>query len=150
MRSCESCPGGVLCTAENLYPMLRRVYDLHAGGLTDKFDILDALDEDDEALLDKYNNRITRDCWSKAALLTLADVVAERCAENPADVAAVVADVFHQGKSAFQAFPWHLPDLVDQAPDLYAIIAVRLDDAQFADPLGKRAFVKLCKAASYG
>jgi len=52
MRACDICPGGAACAGVNLAPVLVRVLDLYAGGKTDKFEILFALDED-EVEIDK-------------------------------------------------------------------------------------------------
>jgi len=47
MRTCDICPGGAACAGVNLAPVLMRVLNLYAGGKTDKFEILFALDEDE-------------------------------------------------------------------------------------------------------
>ena len=75
MRSCDICPGGEACAGINLAPILVRVFDLYAAGKTDKFDILFALDEDEEELLETYTSNVSRACWSKAALIAIAEVL---------------------------------------------------------------------------
>ena len=81
MRSCDDCPSARGCAGNNLYPVLMQVYDLYAGGMTNKFDILDALDDDSEALLVRFNKLISPVCWSKAALLAMAEAI-ERVASD--------------------------------------------------------------------
>ncbi len=49
--------------------------------MTNKFDILDALDDDSEALLVRFNKLISPVCWSKAALLATAEAI-ERVASD--------------------------------------------------------------------
>ncbi|MCP5366123.1 MAG: hypothetical protein H6907_08585 [Hyphomicrobiales bacterium] len=152
LRSCEECPGTNDCAAENLYPILGRVLALYAGGTTDKFEILFALPEGDEELLEKFDYRVSKTCWTKAALLTLADELAARLPAAPADQAEAVASaVLSTGRDAFARFPWNLPDLVDQAAALYVAVLDRCDDPDaVAAALSRRAFLKVCKAVTYG
>ena len=122
MKTCDDCPGSTLCSGQNLYPVLVRVYDLYGAGLTDKFDILIALDDDDESILDRYTANVSHACWTKAALLA---------------------------RDAFSSFPWNLDALVDEAPELYALIVEKCPDDNLRTALSKRAFVKMCKDIVY-
>lgn len=146
MRSCDDCPGGTECAGSNLHPVLVRVFDLYAAGVTDKFDILEELGDEAEALIEKYDHRISSLCWSKAALLAIADVVAR--SEAGGDTADQAREALTTARDAFERFPWKLDEIVEQAPDLYRAI---LD--QSTNPLdavlSKRAFVKICKDVAY-
>lgn len=139
MRSCDDCPNTSGCAGINLHPVLVRVFDLYAAGTTDKFAILEALSEADEALIEKFDHRVSPVCWSKAALLALADVMA-----RPTDAAAAIAT----GRDAFERFPWRLEDLVEQAADLYQAVAEK-DGGALAETMSKRAFVKICTSIAY-
>jgi len=147
LRSCEKCPGGALCAAEMLRPVLTEVRGLYAGGMTDKMQILLALDEDSEALLAKQIRRVERACWSKAALLAMADVLAAQAGD--ADWPSVVATEIGIAVKAFADFPWHVDDLVAGAPELYAAIVEHDPDGGFAGALSKRQFAKICKTVAY-
>lgn len=156
MRSCDNCPGGAACAGINLAPVLVRVFDLHADGRRDKFEILFALGDDDEELLDTHTADVRRECWTRAALSAIADVLVRREAEIAAavDWRMAVEDTLASAKAAFENFPWHLPDLVEQAPDLHAEIVNRLTGGETADgfegAVSKRAFAKACKAVVFG
>ncbi len=143
MRTCDTCPGGGDCAGLNLHPVLLRVDALFAAGRTDKFDILFALGEEDEALLERFDGQVSKACWTRAALLAIAEILAgEDDAERiRARMAAAVA--------AFERFPWQITELVEQAPDLYGAILEHAPDGPFADALTKRAFVKICKDVAY-
>lgn len=151
MRSCSDCPGAQSCAGNNLHPVLKQVYDLFSSGMTDKFEILDALDDASEELLDRFNHRISPDCWSKAALLTIAEVIAdtvngdEGCERMQEDVRNVVK----QARNSFERFPWQLSALVEQAPDLYQAVLETCPDTDFQDRISKRQMVKICKDVAY-
>ncbi len=72
MRVCDICPGGAACAGINLAPVLVRVFDLYAGGETDKFEILFAPDEDEEELLEIHTTNVSRACWTRATLSAIA------------------------------------------------------------------------------
>ncbi len=150
MRACDDCPNNASCAGTNLHPVLVRVYGLYAGGVTDKFDILDALGDDAETLLMRFNDRLAATCWSKAALLAIAEEIA-RLLDGAADGGTEddVRAAMVMARDAFERFPWRLSELVEQAPDLYQAI---LDIVGRADggPISKRAFVKICKEVAYG
>ena len=78
MRACDICPGGASCAGVNLAPLLVRVFDLYAGGKTDKFKILFDLDEDEEELLEIHTTNVSRACWTRATLSAIAEVLARR------------------------------------------------------------------------
>jgi len=147
MKSCDKCPGGEKCAAEMLHPVLAEVRALYVQGVTDKMQILLALDEDSEALLAKQIRRVERACWSKGALLAMAESLAAGIDDGdwPAAVEAEVGMVI----KAFENFPWHVDDLVDQASDLYAAINERNPESGLADALSKRQFAKICKTVAY-
>ncbi len=152
MRSCDNCPGGDACAGNCLTPILVRVFDLYAGGTTDKFEILFALDEDDEALLETYTANVQRACWTKAGLSAIAEILVRqgRDATEGGDWPAVIEDTLSTARGAFARFPWHLPDLVEQAPDLHANVMERVSGGGFAGAMSKRTFAKACKAIVYG
>jgi hypothetical protein len=132
--------------------VLVRVYDLFAGGKTDKFDILFSLDDADEQILETHTFGVERACWTRAALTAIAEVMVRREDDIMAsgEWQEAAEDILNNAKSAFSKFPWHLPDLVEQAPDLHAEMLERLTGNDFGDSISKRAFAKLCKAVVYG
>lgn len=144
MKSCDDCPGGTECAGNTLHPVLGRVLALYGSGTTDKFDILFALEPGDEALLDKVNHRISPECWSKAALLAIADRLASSAVNG-----AQATETLSTACAAFERFPWRLEDLVSGAPDLYQAIQDLSTDDSFTEAVGKRAFVKICKDIAY-
>jgi hypothetical protein len=152
MRSCDTCPGGDACAGNCLTPVLVRVFDLYAGGMTDKFEILFALDEDEEDLLETYAANVERACWTKAALNAIAEVLVrnERAVVDRDDWPILVEKTLSTAKDAFARFPWHLPDLVEQAPDLYANLMDRVRGDGLSKAMSKRSFAKVCKAIVYG
>jgi len=152
VRSCDDCPSAKGCAGNNLYPVLMRVYDLYAGGMTDKFDILDALDDDSEALLERFNPLLSSVCWSKAALLAITEAI-ERLALDESDgddLEDRVQTAIALAKDAFERFPWRLSEIVEQAPDLYQAVLEACPGGAFAEQVSKRAFVKICKDIAYG
>jgi len=152
MRACDNCPGGDACAGNCLTPVLVRVFDLYAGGTTDKFAILFALDEDDEKLLETYTANVQRACWTKAGLGAIADLLVrhDREAAERDDWPTVIEETLSTARDAFARFPWHLPDLVEQAPDLHAAVMDRIGGDGFAGAVSKRAFAKVCRAIVYG
>jgi hypothetical protein len=152
MRSCDTCPGGDACVGNCLTPVLVRVFDHYAGGKTDKFEILFALDEDEEQLLETYTANVQRVCWTKAGLSAIAEVLVRRegAKAGRGDWPAAIGDTLSTARDAFARFPWHLPDLVEQAPDLHAALMDRIGDHGFSGAVSKRAFAKVCKAIVYG
>jgi len=151
MRACDNCPGGDACAGNCLTPILVRVFDLYAGGTTDKFEILFALDEDDEKLLETYTANVQRACWTKAGLGAIAELLVrhDRKAAGPGDWPTAIEETLVTARDAFARFPWHLPDLVEQAPDLHETVLGRIGDG-FAGAVSKRAFAKACRAIVYG
>ncbi len=161
VRSCDDCPSAQGCAGNNLYPVLMQVYDLYAGGMTNKFDILDALDDDSETLLVRFNKLISPVCWSKAALLATAEAI-ERLAldagggedgggeDGGGKPEARVRAAIALARDAFENFPWRLSEMVAQAPDLYQAVLDACPDGVFAEQVSKRAFVKICKDIAYG
>lgn len=152
MRSCDDCPSAQGCAGNNLYPVLMQVYDLYAGGMTNKFDILDALGDDSEALLVRFNKLISPVCWSKAALLATAEAIERVASDTGEGVEAEdrVRAAITLARDAFERFPWRLSDMAEQAPDLYQAILDACPDGAFAEQVSKRAFVKICKDIAYG
>lgn len=151
MRSCEDCPGGDACSGERLTPVLVRVFDLYAAGMTNKFEILFALGEEDEALLETYTRNVERACWTKAGLGAIADVLVRRAdeADGADDWPAALEATLATARDAFARFPWRLTDLVEQAPDLHEAVLRRTGEGGFAQAVTKRAFAKACKAIVY-
>lgn len=152
MRSCDDCPSAKGCAGNNLYPILMQVYDLYGSGMTNKFDILDALDDESEMLLVKFNKLVSPVCWSKAALLATAEAI-ERLAKGDTsgdELEEQVLAAIAQAKAAFENFPWQLSELVEQAPDLYQAILEACPDTEFSEKISKRALVKMCKEVAYG
>jgi len=142
MRSCDTCPGSTDCAGVNLHPILLQVHGLYAGGVTDKFDILFSLDEASEALLERYDDQVSKACWTKAALLAIADIIATaKDQDSNTLIASAVA--------AFERFPWQITELLEQAADLYQAIVERDPESPFATTLSKREFIKTCKAIAY-
>lgn len=151
MQSCDECPGSVKCTSTHLHPILVRVHDLFAGGMHDKFDILFSLSDEDEEALELCDSQVSRDCWTKAALMAIVEVVGRisQQADRAADAEQQLYATIRTARDAFQRFPWHLEGLVEQAPDLYAQIQQQCPDPELCDRISKRAFVKVCKDIVY-
>lgn len=152
MRSCDDCQGGDSCAGNCLTPVLLRVYDLYAAGRTDKFEILFALDEEDERLLEAHTAKVQRACWTRAALGAIAEALRRRAETAPAggDWPAMLEQTLRTAARAFERFPWHLPDLVEQAAELHAHVSERIDDDAFAAALTRRSFANACKLVVYG
>lgn len=93
-----------------------------------------------------------RECWTKAGLGAIAEVLVryERDAVDSGDWPAVIEDTLSTAKDAFERFPWHLPDLVEQAPELHANVTDRIGGGDFSSAISKRTFTKVCKAVVYG
>jgi hypothetical protein len=135
----------------NLRPVLVRVFDLYAAGVTDKFDILLALGDEDEQILERYTTHVSRVCWSKAALQAIAYVVGRLGHESilPKDVVGRVHETVSMAKDAFSRFPWSLDALVEQSVELYALIVEDCPNAALCEVMNKRLFVKMCKDIAY-
>ncbi len=155
MRSCDTCPGNNECAATNLHPVLAQVLGLYAGGVTDKFDILFALNPGSEELLERFDAKVSPDCWSKAALLVIADSITTLTVGL--DSAASLRDNFEDeiraglalAVDSFERFPWAVSELVEQAPALYQAIVERTAGEDFTGRISKRGFVKLCKEVAF-
>jgi len=135
----------------HLHPILVRVFDLYAGGTQDKFDILFSLSEEDEEALELCDAQVSRECWTKAALLAIAEVVGRIGVGGvaPDDAEQQLYDAIRTARAAFERFPWHMEELVDQAPGLYALIQEQCPSPQLCDRITKRAFLKACKEIVY-
>ena len=151
MISCNTCPGGTECAGDSLAPVLAEIYALYAAGTVDKFDILFALSAQSEALFERYNDQLSRICWTRAALEIIADVLV--AADHPEGdknlVCRHIRDVLGVAVNAFEKFPWYVSGLIGQAPDLYEAIKYREPDDGITSRLSKREFVKLCKDVVY-
>ena len=146
MRSCDTCPGTTDCAGINLHPILLQVHGLYADGVTDKFDILFSLDEASETLLERYDDQVSKACWTKAALLAIADIItAAKDQDKDQDTNTLISTAV----AAFERFPWQITELLEQAADLYQAIVERDPESPFATTLSKREFVKICKAIAY-
>ncbi|MHA1598677.1 MAG: hypothetical protein ACTSV1_08145 [Alphaproteobacteria bacterium] len=143
MKNCDTCPGNTDCAGTNLHRMLSQVLGLYAAGMTDKMEILFALGEENEALLERYTYRVESDCWTKAALLSIADACVLMDPDDTEELLTVAI-------KAFEWFPWELGELIEQAPDLYQAINDSRSDDDFGKAVSKRAFVKICKKIAFG
>lgn len=150
MRSCDTCPGGEACAGDRLTPVLLRVFDLYAGGITNKFEILFALDEAEEELLETCTANVERACWSKASLGAIADILVQHEDGIGGDWPAVLEETLSVARDAFARFPWRLTELVEQAPDLHEAVLERTGGNGFSSAISKRAFSKACRAVVYG
>ena len=152
MRSCDTCPSSKGCAGNNLHTVLRQVYDLYSNGVTNKFEILESLDDNSEVLLTRFNKQISSICWTKAALLTIAEVIIELFTKEGSEVENIEQNIQNCvlcAKDAFEQFPWRLPELVDQAPDLYEAILEACPENEFSDKFSKRQMIKICKDIAY-
>jgi len=148
VRTCDTCPGGADCAGDNLVAVLAEVYGLYRSGLTDKFEILFALSDQAEALFERYNDQVSRICWTRAALAVIADVLAHMENDDSAEpFAERVRQVLVTAVGAFEKFPWFVSGLIGQAPELYDAICYAGDGVALR--LSKRDFVKLCKDVVY-
>ena len=151
MKSCDDCPGSNQCSGQNLHPVLVKVYDLYNSGMRDKFDILLALDDADEAILERYTVQVSQACWTKAALLAICEVVTRIANADLSSEEAVmrVYETVSIARDAFSMFPWRLDALVEEAPELYALIVEKCPDEALCQAFNKRAFIKMCKDIVY-
>ena len=152
MRSCDTCPSSKGCAGNNLYPVLKQVYNLYARGITNKFEILDLLDEASEELLIRFNKQISSICWTKAALLTIAEVIQDLLAQEVSSVEELEQNIkicVTLANKAFEQFPWRLSELVEQAPELYEVVLEACPEKEFADKISKRQLIKICKGIAY-
>lgn len=153
MQSCDECPGSTQCSGYNLHFVLVRVYDLYQTGKTNKFDILFSLNEDDEKLLERYTVNVERACWTKAALLAIVEILTKLSQSgaftDSDDLETVIAQTIKQARDAFSMFPWHLEQLVEQAPDLFAQIQEQCPHEDLCENMTKRTFLKICKSIVY-
>ena len=69
--------------------------------------------------------------------------------EQPRDAEQVLFGVIATARNAFSNFPWRLEELVEQAPELYALIQERCETLELSDVVSKRSFVKACKDIAY-
>ena len=146
MRTCNTCPGGKECAAVNLQPILLRVLSLYASGVTDKFQILFSLGEENELLLEKYDAQVSKDCWSRAALLAIAGLIKAKSSKNwSKDAPSVIGSAV----AAFEYFPWQINELVAQAPELYQEICENDLNGTFSSTVSKRTFAKFCKTIAF-
>ncbi len=152
MRTCDTCPGGSECAGDNLAPVLAEIYALYAAGTTDKFEILFSLSDQSEELFERYNDQVSRICWTKAALEVIADVLA--LSDYPEGNDEIfhnrIRDILMSSVGAYANFPWYVSGLIGQAPDLYEAVSYLDQNGEFSARLSKREFVKLCKDVVYG
>ena len=146
MRTCDTCPGGKECAAVNMQPILIRVLSLYASGVTDKFEILFSLGEDNEKLLEKYDSQVSKDCWSRAALLSIAGLITAKSSKKWSNDAPLLIS---SAVEAFERFPWQISELVRQAPELYQEICENDLSGTFSTNVSKRTFAKFCKTVAY-
>ena len=153
MLACDDCPGSTKCSGYNLHFVLVRVYDLYQSGKTNKFDILFSLSDEDEQLLERYTQNVERACWTKAALLAIVQILTRlsKSGDLPPgdDLESIVFETIKSARDSFSSFPWHLEELVEQAPDLYAQIQEQCPDEDMCEQISKRGFVKICKSIAY-
>jgi len=152
LRSCDTCPSSKSCAGNNLHTVLRQVYDLYSKGITNKFEILDSLDDNSEVLLTRFNKQISSICWTKAALLTIAEVITEMLALDGSMEENIEQDIqncIRCAKDAFEHFPWRLTELVEQAPELYEAILEAYPKNDFLEKISKRQMIKICKSIAY-
>ncbi len=152
MRTCDTCPGGSECAGDSLAPVLAEIYTLYAAGTTDKFEILFALSDQSEELFERYNDQVSRICWTKAALEVIADVLAlsDYPEGNDETFRNRVRDILTATVGAYANFPWYVSGLIGQAPDLYEAVRYLDQNGEFSSRLSRRDFVKLCKDVVYG
>jgi hypothetical protein len=150
LKSCDTCPGAVGCAGDNLVPVLSEIYVLYASGETDKFKILVSLSDSSDELIERYTGQVSRICWTKAALETIADVLSET--SDASDIGPFRESVIKKldtAMDAFANFPWYVSGLIGQVPDLYEAIKYRDKTDLFASNISKRDLVKICKDAVY-
>jgi len=152
MRSCDDCPNNAGCAGENLFPVLNHVLALYGEGVTDKFDILFRLGEDDEALLERFTYQVSDVCWTKAALKAIAQALAAKadaCTGDGDDMTTGIEQALAMALKAFARFPWHIDELIEQAPALHQAVLETDGSGAFAAAFPKRAFAKLCSSLAY-
>lgn len=106
--------------------------------------ILLFLAEESEAMIAKQIRWVERACWSKAALPSIADALF--CPAADVDWPDAVADEIPLVIKAFGDFPWHVDDLVEEAPELCSAIAERNLYNGFIVSLSKRKFLKTARS----
>lgn len=155
MKSCDTCPGGSKCAGSNMHPVLMRVFELYSGGTTDKFDILFSLGPENEELLERFDAKLSPCCWSKTALLAIADIInasvtgPDSTPPPKASFGARVRAALATAVDSFKQFPWAVKELAEQAPELYQAIMEQTGGDAFAEHMSKRNFGKLCKEVAY-
>ena len=149
MRPCDTCPGGPACAGINLAPVLAEVHALYISGVTDKFEILFALEPESEDLIERYNDKISRDCWTRAALLTIANIISKKEILDDGDAGDIARETLGTAIKAFENFPWEVSELLEQAPNLYEAVQDLNPQNGVETKLSKRGFIKLCKEIVY-
>ena len=152
MESCETCPGAKACASKNIQPLLDHAFRLHQRGM-DKMEILFAVDDDLEALVEKYTAGISRTCWRKAAILSMARILSE--AENAAETSGKGLETLFKSRiaqavEAFQNFPFAVEDLPGVAATLYGLVDERVAHGALAERMSQRTFRKICTDVAHG
>ncbi|CCQ72932.1 hypothetical protein [Magnetospira sp. QH-2] len=152
MESCERCPGADKCASENIQPLLEHAYRLHQKGL-DKMEILLAVDDELEQLIERYTADISPRCWNKAAVFAMAKVLADADnateAEGPGLITLYRTKLSH-AIAAFEPFPWNVTDLDRKSAELYDRLKSMSNHHHFSKRITQRAFRKLCADLAFG
>ena len=152
LQSCVRCPSAKGCAGSNLHPILKQVYYLYTGGVTNKYEILDALDDASEDLLLRFNDQVSSVCWTKAAILTIAEIIQELFEQDDCGAENLENNIricISRASNAFEQFPWQFSNLVEQAPDLYEAALETCSEFDLAKKISKRQLVKICKDIAY-
>ncbi|GAB6054590.1 hypothetical protein JCM17960_34100 [Magnetospira thiophila] len=152
MESCKRCPGADACASENIQPLLEHAYRLHQKGL-DKMEILFAVDDQLEQLVERYTANISANCWNKAAVLALTHILAQ--ADNATETdGAGLESLFRtrlaRAVAAFEAFPWNVKDLDRKAAEIYGRLSDLTSQPPLSDRVSQRTFRKICSDVALG
>ncbi len=146
MESCDKCQGGDICAAVNLQPLLDHAYRMHQRGL-DKMQILLAVDDDLEILTERHTRDVRPACWTKAALLRIAAILADGLRASQADDSGL-ENLFRgrirRAAAAFELFPWALGSLDSQSMAVYGRLEELVGEDELRHHMSPRAFRKIC------
>lgn len=151
MEPCKTCPGAEACASKNILPLLDHAFHLHKQGLS-KMEILFAVDDDLEALVEKYTRNISSTCWSNAAAMSLARILAEAEQETDAsgrELEGFLLDRLRSAVAAFRNFPFAVHELDHISPDIFEMIEERMGDDSLENRISQRAFRKLCAQVAF-
>lgn len=93
------------CAAVNLSPILSDALNTYSNDVTNKFEILLSLGQRNEELLEKFDDQVSKDFWTRVALLAIANIISSKSSSNWAqDSPALISSAV----LAFKNFLWKI------------------------------------------